>query len=192
MLDRKKLLFLLVILMYRKIFSKKGFTLAEMLVVLILLCTLSGFFLQSFTFVMEQYQHRLALLELEENLSISMEYIAKDLSESIGVVACKSDSLKLQTLDGKVDYTLGTDQQADEHFYDLKGKILYRRENTQQNRQPMANYISCFRIVYYDENGNYTEESSQVCAVEILLEGQWKETVITQKRIARLKDSYYF
>lgn len=178
--------------MHHRICNKKGFTLVEMLVVIILLSILSGFFLQCFTFMVEQYHHRIALLELEENLSIAMDLIVKDLSESVGVSNCEANSLTLQTLDKKIYYTLGTDQQADEHFYDLKGKILYRRENTQINRQPMANFISRFTAVYYDASGNCTEDISQVRVVAVALEGQWNETVITQKRIVRLKDAYYF
>lgn len=175
----------------QKVCYKDGFTLAEVLVVMLLLSILSGFFLQCFTFVMEQYRYRIALLELEENLSISMDLIAKDLSDAIGVTDCNSGSLTLQMRDKKVYYTIGTDQQADEHFYDLKGKILYRRENTQRNRQPMLNYISRFTVTYYDEEGNCATDSDRVSTVAVELEGTWNETVLTQKRIVRLKDSNY-
>ena len=33
-----------------------------------------------------------------------------------------------------------------EHLYPLEGKILYRKESTQWNRQPMANFIETLTI----------------------------------------------
>ena len=176
----------------KKLSVQTGFTLTELLVVICLFSLLSGFFVQCFVFAMEQYQHSIALMELEDNLSSSMDWLASDLTESIAVLKCTDDELTLQTSDGKIYYTLGTDTQAKEHFYDLEGKTFYRRENTQKNRQPMANFISCFRVTYYDETGNPTENASSVKIVEILLEGTWNDTVISQSQAARLKDSDYF
>lgn len=182
----------LMIRLSHKLHGKGGFTMAEMLVVLCLLALLSGFFLQCYVFVMEQYRHRIALMELEENLTIAMDLIAADFAEAIGVADCSVDSLSILKSDGTVYYTTGTDTQAKEHFYDLTGKILYRRENTQWNRQPMANFISGFCVSYYNQVGEYTAHSSDVSAVEVKLEGTWNDTVITQRHIAELKDSYYF
>lgn len=174
-----------------KLHSTAGFTLTELLVVICLLGLLSGFFLQCFVFVMEQYRNRIALLELEDNLCMAMDFLAADFEKTVAVSGCNGSSLTLQTNDGKIYYTVGTDTQAKEHFYDLEGKIFYRRENTQKNRQPMANFISNFSVVYYDETGTPTETDSTVETVEILLEGTWNDTVIQQRQFARLKDSDY-
>lgn len=174
-----------------KLTNHAGFTLTEMLVVICLFALLSGFFLNCFVFAMEQYQYCIALMELEDNLNNAMDWLATDLAESIAVSDCSESGLTLQTAEGKIYYTLGTDTQAKEHFYDLTGKIFYRRENTQKNRQPMANFISCFRVTYYDEMGNLTESATSVTTVEILLEGTWRDTVISQRQIARLNDSDY-
>ena len=176
---------------HNKLMNHAGFTLAEMLVVLCLFALLSGFFLNCFVFAIEQYQHSIALMELEDNLCNAMDWLALDLAETVVISDCSESSLTLQTADGKIYYTLGTDTQAKEHFYDLTGKIFYRRENTQKNRQPMANFISRFRVTYYDEQGNLTEHAASVKMVEILLEGTWNDTVIAQKQTVRLKDSDY-
>lgn len=174
--------------------SKKndGFTLAELLVVFCLLAILSGFFVQCFVFVLDQYRNRIALLELEENMSISMELIAKDLADCTGVSGCSADSLTVLKSDGAVYYTIGTDTQAKDHFYDLKGKILYRRENTQRNRQPMANFVSRLCIHYYDSTGTATIDDTEVYLVEVELEGIWKDTPIVYRQIARIQDSQYY
>ena len=174
-----------------KLAGNTGFTLTEVLVVLCLFALLSGFFLNCFVFAMEQYQHSIALLELEDNLYNSMDWLASDLAETIAVSDCNASGLTLETAEGKIYYTLGTDTQAKEHFYDLTGKIFYRRETTQKNRQPMANFISCFRVTYFDELGNPTEHAPSVKTVEILLEGTWNDTVISQRQAVRLKDSNY-
>ncbi len=178
--------------MRNKTKNNDGFTLAELLVVLCLMAVLSGFFVQCFVFVMDQYRDRIALLELEENLSISMDLIAKDLADCIGVSGCSSDSLTLLKSDGAVYYTTGTDTQAKDHFYDLKGKILYRRENTQRNRQPMANFVSRLCIHYYDSTGASTVDDTRVYLVEVELEGIWNNTSIVQRQIARIQDSQYY
>ncbi len=172
--------------------SHAGFTLTEMLVVLCLVAVLSGFFLQCFIFVMEQYQSRMALLELDDNLSIAMDYIAMDLADCIGVSGCSTDSLTILHPDGAIYYTTGTDPQEKAHFYDLKGKILYRRENTQRNRQPMANFVSRLCVNYYDRAGIRTADAASVYIIEVELEGIWNETTVKQRQIARIQDSRYY
>ena len=174
-----------------KLYSQRGMTVAEVLVVICLLAVLSRFFLQCFVFVQDQYRHRIALLELEDNISISLEWLERDLLASIGVSSCSQDSLTLAMPDGMVYYTVGTDTQAKEHFYELKGKILYRRESTQKNRQPLTNFISRFYVTYYDKLGNKTTDVAKVCAVQIVVEGTWKDTVLTQQLAARWNDSDY-
>lgn len=191
MWDRRRLDMKPTQIVHKKLNSCAGFTFTELLVVLCLFALLSGFFLNCFVFAMEQYRNSIALMELEDNLCISMDCIASDLRETTAVLNCSTDSLNLQTVDCKVYYTRGTDTQAKEHFYDLTGKILYRRENTQINRQPMANFISDVCVNYYDELGNPTEQASNVKIVEILLEGTWNETVISKALAVRLNDSDY-
>ena len=170
---------------------QQGVTLAELLVVLSLLSILFGFFLRCFVFSMEQYQYRTAFLELQDNLAIAIDLIASDVAEGTAVLDCNEEKLSLQKGARKVYYDLGTDLQATEHFYDLEGKILYRRESTQWNRQPMANFISRFAIIYYDSNGAVTERADKVAVIEVVLESQWKQSMIQQRQILRLKDSDY-
>lgn len=174
-----------------KLHSQRGVTLAELLVVMCLLAVLMGFFLQSFGFVLSQFQYRMALMELEDNLSLAAEWIASDGANSARVDACQKESLILQCFDGAVTYTIDSDPQAKEHFYNLTGKILYRRESTQRNRQPMANFISEFRITYYDACGIETEDADCVALVEVLLKGQWNAAKAEKRQWIRLKDTAY-
>lgn len=171
--------------------DQHGFTLAELLVVLCLMAVLSGFFLQSFVFVMTQFQHRMALLELEDNLAMAIDYLVTDGANSIAVKDCNAEQLTLLTEDAVIIYTIGTDLQAKEHFYDLTGKILYRRESTQVNRQPMVNFISGFCVSYYDSTGAATSDPDCVSMVDIQLEGVWNDTVVQKRQIICLKDSDY-
>ena len=148
--------------------------------VLCLFALLSGFFLNCFVFAMNQYHHSIALMELEDNLGNAMDWLSADLADTIAVLECKADGLSLQTAEKKIYYTTGTDTQAKEHFYDLTGKIFYRREHTQKNRQPMANFITGFYITYYDEQGTLTSYAANVKMVDILLEGTWHDTVLSK------------
>ena len=174
-----------------KLSAQSGFTLTECLVVLCLLALLSGALLHGFVFAMDQYQRSIALLELEDNLCNAMDWLARDLANSTAISACSADSLTIQTEEGKIYYTTGTDTQAKEHFYNLTGKIFYRRESTQKNRQPMANFISSFYVTSYDETGKITVIPSNVKIVEVLLEGVWNDTVRSKRQVVRLYDSDY-
>jgi hypothetical protein len=174
-----------------KLVSMAGFTLTEVLVGLCLFALLSGFFLHCFVFAMNQYHHSIALMELEDNLGNAMDWLSADLADTIAVLECKADGLSLQTAEKKIYYTTGTDTQAKEHFYDLTGKIFYRREHTQKNRQPMANFITGFYITYYDEKGTLTSYAANVKMVEILLEGTWNDTVLSKRLAVRLSGSDY-
>lgn len=174
----------------RKIKGRQGFTLAEVLVVLSLLSLLSVFFLRCFFFVAEQQQQHNARLELEDNLMIAASLLAEDISKSTAVLGCESQQLILQQTK-IIYYNLGEDQQASAHVYPLEGKILYRREHTQQSRQPMANFISDLVVTYLDKNGEKTTEADRVCAVEFVLEGYWRERVFQQRQIVRLEGVDY-
>ena len=174
----------------RKIKGRQGFTLAEVLVVLSLLSLLSVFFLRCFFFVAEQQQQHNARLELEDNLMIAASLLAEDISKSTAVLGCESQQLVLQQTK-IIYYNLGEDQQASAHVYPLEGKILYRREHTQQSRQPMANFISDLVVTYLDKNGEKTTEADRVCAVEFVLKGCWRERVVQQRQIVRLEGVDY-
>lgn len=174
----------------RKIKGRQGFTLAEVLVVLSLLSLLSVFFLRCFFFVAEQQQQHNARLELEDNLMIAASLLAEDISKSTAVLGCESQQLILQQTK-IIYYNLGEDQQASAHVYPLEGKILYRREHTQQSRQPMANFISDLVVTYLDKNGEKTTEADRVCAVEFVLKGCWRERVFQQRQIVRLEGVDY-
>lgn len=174
----------------RKIKGRQGFTLAEVLVVLSLLSLLSVFFLRCFFFVAEQQQQHNARLELEDNLMIAASLLAEDISKSTAVLGCESQQLILQQTK-IIYYNLGEDQQASAHVYPLEGKILYRREHTQQSRQPMANFISDMVLTYFDKDGEKTTDADRVCAVEFVLEGYWREMVFQQRQIVRLEGADY-
>ncbi len=179
----------------QKITTTKGFTLAELLVVLILLSLLLTFFLQCFFFVMHQYQGRMALLELDDNLSIGIEHIAANGANSVAVTGCNTDVLVMKyvigTTENTVRYAIGTDTQADLHLYDLTGKVLRFRKGPTGKQEPIANFISDFRVTYYDHMGNVTTEIDRVHAVDVQLEGQWNNTTIQKRRVIRLKTSNY-
>lgn len=170
--------------------GRQGFTLAEVLVVLSLLSLLSVFFLRCFFFVAEQQQQHNARLELEDNLMIAASLLAEDISRSTAVLGCESQELVLQQTK-TIYYNLGEDQQASAHVYPLEGKILYRREHTQQSRQPMANFISDMVLTYFDKDGEKTTDADRVCAVEFVLEGYWREMVFQQRQIVRLEGVDY-
>ena len=174
----------------RKFKGQQGFTLAEVLVVLSLLSLLSVFFLRCFFFVAEQQQQHNARLELEDNLMIAASLLAEDISRSTAVLGCESQELVLQQTK-TIYYNLGEDQQASAHVYPLEGKILYRREHTQQSRQPMASFISDLVVTYLDKNGEKTTEADRVCAVEFVLKGCWRERVFQQRQIVRLEGVDY-
>lgn len=173
-----------------KLKGQQGFTLAEVLVVLSLLSLLSIFFLRCFFFVAEQQQQHNARLELEDNLMIAASLLAEDISKSTAVLDCESQQLVLQQTK-IIYYNLGEDQQANAHAYPLEGKVLYRRENTQSSRQPMANFISNLDITYLDKNGEKTMDADTVCAIELVLEGRWREKVFQQRQIVRLEGMDY-
>ena len=101
---------------------------------------LLSFFLQCFFTVSEQHKQRSAMLELQDNLSLAIELLTRDIARSTSVLDCHAQQLTLQQ-ENIISYSLGTDRQAQEHLYALEGKILYRQESTQGNRQPMANFI---------------------------------------------------
>ena len=167
-----------------------GFTLPELLVVLTLTALLLSFFLQCFFTVSAQHRQRSALLELQDNLLSAMEFLTEDITKSTGVHACREDQLALQQAQC-VYYDLGDDQQGQEHFYDLEGKILYRREDTQQYRQPMANFIDTLTFVYLDEQGTPTTQPEAVRAVQIRLTGCWNGRTLVQEQIVRLAGVVY-
>ncbi len=169
-----------------------GFTLPEVLVVICLTSLLLSFFLQCFFTVSNQHKQRTALLELTDNMMLAMELMHEDISKSLKVQACMSDQLVLcQGKDLTVYYSLGEDQQADEHFYDLKGNVFYRRWHAQENRQPMANFIDELTFSYLDQYGQLTTVPNEVCAVHVKVTGNWKERQLKQEQIIRLAGTVY-
>lgn len=171
--------------------KQAGFTLPELLVVLFLLSLLSAFLMQCLFTLTEQQKQRLAFLELEDNLNLAMDWLKADIEKSCAVSACSQEQLVLQQPRTGIQYTLGIDQQATEHLYPLEGKILYRKENIQWNRQPMANFIETFTISYLDKYGQLTEEPTAVCAVGIHLTGCWQNGRIEKQQIVRLMKKGY-
>ncbi len=167
-----------------------GFTLPEMLVVICLTALLLSFFLQCFFTIANQHKQRTALLELQDNLSIAMSFLKEDISQSTAVLDCQPDLLSLQR-DCAVYYSLGTDQQADEHFYALQGNVFYRRLDTEENRQPMANFIDEMSISYFDKTGQPTTQPEQVCAVYVKLTGHWNDRQLEQEQVVRLAGAVY-
>lgn len=169
---------------------KQGFTLPELLIVLLLLSLLSSLLLRCFMTVSTQQEQQLALLELEDNLAIAQAWFRDDITQSSAVLDCAAEQLTLRQKQ-IVSYTLGNDQQKTEHLYPLEGKILYRKESTQWNRQPMANFIETLTISYYNAQGNPTTEPVAVCAVGVQLTGCWRDRQITKQQIVKLQGDGY-
>ena len=170
--------------------NEAGFTLAELLVTLCLTALLLSFFLQCFFMATGQNQQQMARQELETNLLLAMETITKDIARSHSVQDCQKEQLTLKQ-DKMICYSLGEDQQAEEHFYPLEGKILYRRESTQYNRQPMANFISEMEFTYLDPDGLPTEQAENVRAVQVALSVTWNGQQIWQQQIICLAGTDY-
>jgi len=170
--------------------NEKGFTLPELLVTICLLSLLSSFLLQCFSNVAVQHRQRMALLELEDNLMLAITALAEDAGRSTAVLHCKQDELALQQ-EKVIYYSLGDDQQMEEHFYPLEGKILYRRENTQWNRQPMANFLTALHISYLDGKGQMVQEAHAVRAVVLCVEAQWQGKTLQQTQVVRLLGDRY-
>lgn len=169
---------------------KQGFTLPELLVVLILTALLLSFFLPCFFTLAEEHRQRMALLELEDNLLIAMEFLTADIAKSTAVLDCQEHQLVLQQ-EHTIYYNLGEDQQAQEHVYDLQGNILYRREKTQYNRQPMANFLKTLSLEYLDDDGKPTRDPESVQAVHVTVIGCWKDRQIQKEQIVRLIGDTY-
>lgn len=169
---------------------QQGFTLPELLVVLLLLSLLSSFLLRCFTTVARYQEQQLALLELEDNLALAMVWLRDDIAQSRAVTACTEEKLTLLQ-ETVICYDLGTDQQEAEHLYSLEGKILYRKESTQWNRQPMANFIKTMTLYYYDRQGQPTAEPEAVRAVGICLTGCWREKTIIKRQVVPLLGATY-
>lgn len=170
--------------------SQRGFTLPEMLVVICITSMLLSFFLQCFFTVSEQHKQRSAMLELQDNLSLAIELLTRDIARSTSVLDCHAQQLTLQQ-ENIISYSLGTDRQAQEHLYALEGKILYRQESTQGNRQPMANFIDTITFQYLDQRGFPVKDADLVQAVYVKISGQWQGKTIQQEQIVRLAGTAY-
>ncbi len=168
-----------------------GFTLAELLVVLIVTGLLSSFFLSCFFTSVGQYRQRSARLELEENLTLASSFLTEEIAKSLAVRSCNHFRLELQQ-DVVVHLTLEEDPQKEEHYYrQIEGKNLYRREDTERNKQPMANFIRSLRAYYLDENGLETEEPEEVRAVMFVLTGRWQDALLERRGVVRLAGAEY-
>lgn len=169
---------------------EEGFTIPELLVALCLTAMLLSFFMQCFFTVSAQHRERSALLELEDNLMLASEMLAEDIGKSTAVLECNSEKISLQQK-RVVEYSLGRDQQAEEHFYGLEGNILYRRENNQQARQPMANFINTLTFSYLDRYGHHTAIPEEVEAVYLCITGEWNGREICTRQVIRLAGAIY-
>ena len=171
--------------------NQHGFTLPEILVVLVLTTIVLTSGMQYGTTMAMQHTKRTALLELQDNLTISAELLEQDISRSTQVLECDSGELNLQQTGRTVHYSTGNDQQAQEHSYLLEGKILYRRESTQYNRQPMANFLDTVVFTYLDRNGNVTTDPQQVRTVAFTLIGTMDGHCIREQRYVMLAGEAY-
>ncbi len=170
--------------------NSKGFTIPELLVALCLTAMLLSFFMQCFLTISAQHRERTALLELRDNLIMAAEMLASDIGKSTAVLSCDSEKLSLQQKN-VVEYSLGRDQQAEEHFYELEGNILYRRENNQQARQPMANFIKTLTFSYLNRYGQHTALPEETEAVYLCITGQWNGREIQTEQVIRLAGAMY-
>lgn len=175
----------------KKIFlERQGFTLSEVLVTICLMTLLLPFLFHCFFTMSEQQLQRAALLELEDNLLLAVEYLTMDIACSTAVLDCQEEGLSLQQ-NQIIYYDLGADLQADEHIYPLEGKILYRRESSQWNRRPMANFINSLTFSYWDEAGNLTQEAASVKAIGFCVIGTWQNQQLQYKQVVNLAGKEY-
>ena len=176
---------------FRKIMTaNQGFTLPEVLVALCLLAMLLPVLLRCFGTMAEQQRQRAALLELEDNLLLAVEILMGEIAGSTAVLDCAENCLVLQQ-DSVIYYDLGDDQQLKEHLYPLEGKILYRREDSQIARQPMANFVETLTFFYLDGAGQPTDEAALARAVGFSLTGAWQETQLQYRQVIRLAGEAY-
>lgn len=173
-----------------KLRDQNGFTLSELLVTICLTSFLLSFFLTCFLTISDSYKHYSAMLELQDNLLSAVELLTTDIASSTAVIACATDACTLQQ-ESCIYYSLGKDQQYQEHFYALEGKILYRRENIQKSRQPMANFIETLEFRYLDQNGAPTEQCENVRAIQFFVSGRYLEQRMKMEQIVRLAGALY-
>lgn len=173
-----------------KRWNQKGFTLPELLVTICLTSFLLSFFLTCFFTISDSYKHYSAMLELQDNLLSAVELLTTDIAGSTAVIECAADGCTLQQ-ENCIYYSLGKDQQYQEHFYRLEGKILYRRESMQKNRQPMANFLDTLEFRYLDQNGVPTEQCEDVRAIQFLVSGSYLGQRMKLEQIVRLAGALY-
>lgn len=177
-------------LFLKKTAASRGFTLPEMLVTLCLLALLFPVLLRCFQTLAEQQRQRAALLELEDNLLMAVEILTREIAGSTAVLSCEENRLVLQQ-DSVIYYDIGDDLQMEDHLYPMEGKILYRREDSQSARQPMANFVETLTFFYLDEAGQPTDEAALTRAVGFSLTGVWRETQLQCRQVIRLAGAVY-
>lgn len=177
-------------LLTKKLRARQGFTLPEILVAMCLLAMLLPFLLRCFFYISEQQKQLAALLELEDNLLLAVESLTNDIVSSTAVLDC-DEKLLILWQDRIIYYDLGDDIEAGNHLYQLEGEVLYRRENIQQNRQPMANFIDELTFSYWDETGQPTTEAEAVRKVGFSIAGSCQRRQVRYQQIVNLAGEAY-
>lgn len=75
--------------------------------------------------------------------------------------------------------------------YTLDSNNVWQAENTSKN-QPLADYISSFSAILYDEDGQeiaVTSESKKIEQVQIHLEFEWKGESFSSDNIVTLRNT---
>jgi len=158
--------------------NKRGMTLMEVLVVLLILGTVYNLIFTVYFSLQKQYNMIIEQNEVKENLALALEQIKADVINSQGVVRCRSD--KLELAEGII-YQLKDDPQRGQHLYtSLTGYVLYRQENGKAN-QPIANFLQSMQVRYFDAGGKECALSSQVASVEIKLTAKVGKKKIVRK-----------
>lgn len=146
--------------------NKRGMTLIEVLVALLLLSVAYNLIFPVYFSVQKQYNKVIEENEANENLALALEQMKADIINSRGVMRCRDNQLELAE---GVRYQLKADPQQGKHLYtNLTGYVLYRQENGKVN-QPIANFLQSMQVRYFDADGKECMISSQVASVEIKL-----------------------
>lgn len=169
----------------------QGFTLPELLVVIVITGLVSSLLVFGTGHFLEVQTERLSRIELEQNFDYALDLICDDIRRGTAISGCIPDSLTIFTEDAVISYSLAKDPQSGEHLYSLDGNVLYRKKSGQSVKQPMANFIEEMWFEYYDADGNITSDVERVRCISVTISGVCSEHVVSRCRFARLSSGLY-
>lgn len=120
--------------------SNKGFTLVEVMVVILLLSLIIASLGGLLASGVEAFNYMNNKIELQQNLRYALANIIEEIKNARELIAISDQEITLlNRKDELVTYKLARDPQAKEHLYDISGRNLYLY--TEKAKQPIANFI---------------------------------------------------